>query len=72
MKYRAKRIRKGHYEYRGFEIECVGYFEPEKRVCWECVDPKDGCAFGHSYTLKDCKSEIDRELERGQNEKSKT
>ena len=30
--YKAKRISKGHYEYRGFKINCVGYYPPECRV----------------------------------------
>lgn len=57
----AKRLSSGHYLYRGFEIICVGYYNPEHRVCWEAVD-ENGCGFAHSYSLKDTKREIDHEL----------
>lgn len=61
--YKAKRISKGHYEYRGYKIICIGYYPPEQRVVWECVD-NDGTGFGHDYSLKDCKFWIDEELKR--------
>ena len=31
MKCKAKRIRKGCYEYRGYIIQSIGYYEPELR-----------------------------------------
>lgn len=31
-KEKAKRLSKGHYEYRGYEIVCVGYYNPEHKV----------------------------------------
>ena len=37
-KYTAKRLGKGLYLYRGFRIECVGYYNPDHRVCWEAID----------------------------------
>lgn len=61
-KHVAKRLSPGHYLYRGFEISCVGYYNPEHRVCWECVDG-NGCGFGHDYSLKACKRWIDIELD---------
>lgn len=60
-RFKAKRITKGHYEYRGFKINCLGYYSPEKRVVWECVD-ENGCGFGHDYSLAGCKFWIDEEL----------
>lgn len=60
-KYKLKKISKGHYEYRGFNIDCIGYYPPEQRVCWECS------AFGHSYSMRDCIAEIDLEIERENN-----
>lgn len=60
--YKATKIGRGHYRYRGFDIICVGYYNPEHRVCWECVD-ENGQGFGHGYTLKECKTWIDIELE---------
>lgn len=62
LRHRAKRIRAGVYIYRGFEIHCIYDYEPEGgRNVWECVD-KDGSCFGHSYTLREAKREIDDEL----------
>lgn len=69
-KYKAKRLRRGHYLYRGYEIMCVGYYPPEKRVCWECIE-KDGISgFGHGYTLSECKRWIDIEIEEEQKKNS--
>lgn len=64
---KCKKISKGHYEYRGFEIHSVGYYAPEQRVCWECVD-NDGSCFGHSFSKKECMLEIDDEIEKIKNE----
>lgn len=61
MKFKAKRICAGKYEYRSFEIQCVYDYDPEGRSVWQCID-KDGSAFGHSYTLREAKREIDEEL----------
>ena len=60
--HKAKRLSKGYYLYRGFEIICVGYYEPEHRIAWEAVD-EHGCGFAHSFSLKDTKAEIDWELD---------
>lgn len=60
-KYVAKRISPGYYIYRGFEIYRIGYYPPEKRVVWECVD-ENNSGFGHDYSLKGCKFWIDEEL----------
>lgn len=60
---KAKRISSGHYEYRGFKINCIGYYPPEQRVVWECVD-ENGNGFGHDFSLKGCKFWIDEELKR--------
>lgn len=62
MKYKAKRIKEGLYEYRGYKIMCLGYFEPEHRIAWE-VEDVDGTAFGHSYTLKMAKIQVDEILD---------
>lgn len=61
MKFKTKRICAGRYEYRGFEIQCVYDYDPEGRSVWQCID-KDGSAFGHSYTLREAKREIDDEI----------
>lgn len=62
MKNKAKRLSRGHYLYRGYKINCVGYYEPEQRVVWEAVD-EYGCGFAQSYTLREVKCEIDYELD---------
>lgn len=35
---KPKRLSAGHYSYRGYRINRIGYYPPEKRVVWECVD----------------------------------
>ncbi len=60
---KAKKISKGHYLYRGFEIICIGYYHPEHRVCWECVDEHGG-GFGQGFSLKECKMWIDEEIDK--------
>lgn len=65
-KYRAKRIHSGRYQYRGVIIHCVGYYEPEHRICWEAID-KDGCGFAHAYTFRDCKYFVDKDLDKIEN-----
>lgn len=58
MKYKVKRIKEGLYEYRGYKIMCLGYFEPEHRIVWE-VEDENRTAFGQSYTLKMTKIHVD-------------
>lgn len=50
--------------YRGFKIVCVGYYNPEHRICWEAIDTDEKSGFAHSYTLKGVKREIDYELDK--------
>lgn len=63
MKHRAKRLSRGHYLYRGYEVICVGYHAPDNKIVWEAVD-KDGSGFAHSYSLTDTKLLIDEEIDR--------
>ena len=58
----CKKIRAGKYEYRGWIINCVGYYEPEQRVCWEAYDPKTGCGDFHGYSKQQIKWLIDESL----------
>lgn len=64
-KYHAHRIDKQVYEYRGFRIECVGYYNPDHKIAWEAVD-KDGYGFAHAFTLRECKMWVDYEIEKNQ------
>ncbi len=62
-KHGAKRLSSDHYLYRGFEIICVGYYNPEHRVCWEAINNDGISAFAHGYSLKEVKMLIDYELD---------
>ena len=61
--YKAKRLGDGRYLYRGYVIHTVGYHSPEHRICWEAMD-ENGCAFAHSFSMRECKKWVDREIER--------
>lgn len=63
MKHSAIRIGSGHYKYRGFVINCLGYYPPDQKVVWEAVD-KHGNGFAQSYSLRDTKMFIDNELDK--------
>lgn len=56
------KISQGHYIYKGFHIECLGYYPPEGRVVWEATD-EHGCGFAHDFTLKGVVKLIDEELD---------
>jgi hypothetical protein len=60
--YPCKKIKAGTYEYRGWIVSCVGYYEPEKRVCWEAYDPETGCGDFHGYSKREIKWLIDDSL----------
>lgn len=55
------KISPGHYIYKGYHINCIGYYHPEHRICWEAVD-HDNCGFAHSFTLKDTINLIDEAI----------
>ena len=57
----AKKISRGHYVYRGYDIWCCGYYEPEHSIVWEAVDEYGG-GFAKSFRLRDTKLLIDYEL----------
>lgn len=56
MIHKAKRLRRGHYVYRGFKVDCV------HPLGWEAVDSL-GCGFAHASTLSGVKALIDWELD---------
>jgi hypothetical protein len=70
MKHSAKRLGNKRYLYRGFIIQGHGYHTPDHSQVWEVEDHDDktgcpnGTAFGHSFTLRDAKYEVDYEIER--------
>lgn len=55
----CKKIRSGKYEYRGWIISRVGYYEPERRVCWEAVDLETNHGDFHGFSKKEIKWLID-------------
>ena len=62
-KYTIKKIDTGHYEYRGYEIKCLGYYPPERSIVWEAYDEFDG-GFAHAHTLREVRLLIDSELDK--------
>ena len=64
-KHKCKRLRRGNYAYRGYIIYCVGYYNPEHRVCWEAC-PKSNmlCADFHGFSLREVKIAIDCDLDK--------
>lgn len=58
----CKKIKAGTYSYRGWIIQCVGYYEPERRVVWEAYDPETGCADFHGFSKREIKWRIDNSL----------
>lgn len=62
QRFPCKKIRAGKYEYRGWVISSVGYYEPEKRVAWEAYDPNSGCADFHGFSKQEIKWLIDEDL----------
>ena len=59
MKNTAKKERKGKYLYRGYEIQCIGYYPPEKRIVWEANFKGEMDAAFHGFSLKEVKALID-------------
>lgn len=47
---KSKRIKKGHYLYKGYEIKCHGYYQPDGCVYWEAINPITDCADFHAKT----------------------
>ena len=64
MKHKCKRIHSGNYEYRGYIIQCVGYYPPEQRVVWEACPKGEIYADFHGFSLKEVKMAIDNDLDK--------
>lgn len=56
----AKKIHKGKYLYKGYEIYNYGYCPPDKCIWWEATNIKTGCADYHANTKKEIIRMIDR------------
>jgi hypothetical protein len=61
-RHRAKRLREGHYEYRGWVLRNHGYYPPERRVWWEAYDPDTGDADFHAHTKWELMALIDEDF----------
>ena len=64
MKHKCKRIHRGKYEYRGYIIQCAGYYHPEHRVCWEACPKGEIYADFHGFSLREVKMAIDYDLDK--------
>jgi hypothetical protein len=58
----CKKIKAGTYKYRGWIIQCDGYYESERRVVWEAYDPVTGCGDFHGFSKREIKRLIDDSL----------
>jgi hypothetical protein len=63
---KATKVNKGKYMYKGFEVNCFGYYEPEHRVVWEGVDKNIGKGIARGYTKSEVMSEIDCYMQENQ------
>ena len=64
MKHKCKRIHRGKYEYRGYIIQCEGYYPPEQRVVWEAGPKGKIYADFHGFSLREVKMDIDYNLDK--------
>ena len=64
MKHKCKRIHRGKYEYRGYIIQCEGYYPPEQRVVWEASPKGEIYADFHGFSLREVKMAIDCDLDK--------
>ena len=58
----ATRISRGEYNYKGYTILCIGYYEPDKRVVWQAINNQNGCGDFHGYTKREVMIQIDEEV----------
>lgn len=58
----CKKIKPGTYSYRGWIIQCVGYYKPERCVVWEAYNQETGCVDFHEFSKKTIKWLIDDSL----------
>jgi len=58
-----KKIKKGTYLYKGYRVQCIPYYHPDRRTVWEAFNDKTGEADYHAYTKRDIKKAIDNDIE---------
>lgn len=64
MGYRAKRIEKGRYSYRGYILNCCGYWQPDHCIVWEAYkideDGEIDEVIAKNFTKKALMDEVDQ------------
>lgn len=55
----AKRIKRGLYHYKGYELTST-YYSPEKRIAWEAINLKNGESDFRAVSKKDLMNDIDQ------------
>jgi len=58
---RAKKIQAGEYLYGKYLLRSQGYYEPERRVCWEAIHVETGSSDYRGYTKKELIRQIDED-----------
>lgn len=70
--YRAKRIERGRYLYRGYEIEWVGYIDKRHPNAWQAKGHDGVSCFAQSGSLTETKMYIDDLLDNNSNNNETT
>ena len=55
---------KSQTEYRGYIIQCAGYYPPEQRIVWEGGPKGEIYADFHGFSLSEVKLAIDYDLDK--------
>jgi hypothetical protein len=58
-KFSSKKISRGEYNYRGFVVQCCGYYFPDHKVVWEAYDPETEEGVARGFSKKEVLVEID-------------
>lgn len=58
----AKKISRGIYKYKGYQISNCGYHHPDHCIWWEAVNIDTGCADYHANTKKVIMGLIDKKF----------
>lgn len=56
---KAKKIKRGIYEYKGYRLYCCGYHQPDHCIWWEAVNIKTELVEYHATTKKRLMARID-------------
>lgn len=56
----AKKISKGHWTYRGFDLVCFDYYKPDHKIAWEGTDKEGNVVRG--FSMRETKFWVDQFL----------